>query len=158
VTCAGHSTMSTGTFPATHGIPLNTWWDRETGKIVSCTEDPTVKNITYGHTPLMSGDSPWRLRVTTFSDELRLQSATTPRIVAMSMKARAAMTLGGHRADLVTWYEGEAGFVTSTAYAPGKVPFLQKYLAEHPVDADGGKVWDRVLSPASYAFADDGAG
>ena len=28
-TCVGHSTISTGSFPATHGMVTNEWWDRE---------------------------------------------------------------------------------------------------------------------------------
>ncbi|HTM34403.1 MAG TPA: alkaline phosphatase family protein, partial [Vicinamibacterales bacterium] len=26
VTCAGHATIGTGSFPATHGIIMNSWW------------------------------------------------------------------------------------------------------------------------------------
>jgi hypothetical protein len=29
-TCVGHSTISTGAFPATHGMVANEWWDRDT--------------------------------------------------------------------------------------------------------------------------------
>src|SRR5215470_12750695 len=44
-TCPGHSTISTGAFPATHGMVANAWWDRETQKLVTCTADPNVKDI-----------------------------------------------------------------------------------------------------------------
>src|SRR5829696_4410812 len=47
ITCAGHATMSTGVYPATHGLPLNGWWDRATGREVACTDDPGAKAI--GH-------------------------------------------------------------------------------------------------------------
>ena len=40
VTCAGHSTVSTGDFPSTHGMINNNWWDRAAGKMVTCTGDP----------------------------------------------------------------------------------------------------------------------
>src|SRR5580692_10754960 len=43
-TCVGHSTISTGAFPATHGMVANAWWDRETQKMVTCTEDPRATN------------------------------------------------------------------------------------------------------------------
>jgi predicted AlkP superfamily pyrophosphatase or phosphodiesterase len=36
-TCVGHSTISTGALPATHGMVANGWWDRETQKMVTCT-------------------------------------------------------------------------------------------------------------------------
>jgi len=32
ITCPGHATMSTGVYPATHGVPPNTWWDRASGR------------------------------------------------------------------------------------------------------------------------------
>src|SRR5260370_41230523 len=53
-TCVGHSTISTGAFPSTHGMVANAWWDRKEQKMVTCTSDPdpSVKNIGYaGATP-----------------------------------------------------------------------------------------------------------
>src|SRR5712691_7096634 len=45
-TCVGHATISTGAFPATHGMVANAWWDRKDQKMVTCTADPdpSVKN------------------------------------------------------------------------------------------------------------------
>ena len=34
VTCAGHATIATGSFPHRHGIFQNAWWDRESGRQV----------------------------------------------------------------------------------------------------------------------------
>jgi uncharacterized membrane protein YphA (DoxX/SURF4 family) len=45
VTCAGHATISTGSFPHTHGVFQNTWWDREQRKQVSCTADSRATSI-----------------------------------------------------------------------------------------------------------------
>src|SRR3979490_355250 len=47
-TCVGHRTISTGSFPATHGMVANGWWDRELGKSVTCTSDSKAKNSAYG--------------------------------------------------------------------------------------------------------------
>ena len=55
-TCVGHSTISTGAFPATHGMISNEWWDREQQKGVTCTSDPRVKNIGYGGASVKGGD------------------------------------------------------------------------------------------------------
>jgi predicted AlkP superfamily pyrophosphatase or phosphodiesterase len=158
VTCAGHATMATGAYPSTHGLALNGWWDREAGRMMLCTEDPQARNIAHGAVPAAGGDSLWRMRVPTFADELRLQSPTPPRIASISLKARSAITLAGRRADLVTWHDYERGFVTSSAYAAGPVPFLQKHLAANPVEADAGRIWEKSLPAAAYAFADDGLG
>lgn len=158
VTCAGHATMSTGTFPATHGLPLNAWFDRESGKQVACTQDPNARNMAHGAVPTKGGDSIWRLRVPTFSDELRVQSGIRPRIVALSMKARSAIMLAGHQADVAAWYDGASGFVTSSAYTSAPLPFLRDFQQANPIEADAGKVWDKTLPAASYQFADDGLG
>src|SRR3982751_158981 len=47
ITCAGHSTIGTGTSPYQHGMFLNTWYDRKTGKSTECTDDPHTKEINY---------------------------------------------------------------------------------------------------------------
>src|ERR1700675_2147595 len=56
-TCVGHSTISTGAFPASHGMIGNEWWDREQQKDVTCTADASVKNMAYedGRAPAASG-------------------------------------------------------------------------------------------------------
>src|SRR3954447_22597959 len=51
ITCAGHSTIGTGTFPYKHGMVLNAWFNRETGKMMTCTEDPSVKEVSFTDTP-----------------------------------------------------------------------------------------------------------
>src|SRR5256885_752779 len=74
VTCVGHSTISTGAFPAAHGMILNGWWDRERAKVVACTEDPASPLVSYG-APVSGGESASRLMVPTFSDELRARGS-----------------------------------------------------------------------------------
>src|SRR2546425_10050339 len=39
-TRVGHAPISTGSFPATHRIISNHWWDRESRKMGPCTPDP----------------------------------------------------------------------------------------------------------------------
>src|SRR5262245_19406212 len=68
VTCPGHATIATGTFPRTHGVIQNAWWDRETQKQVICNGDPRPEaaDIGYG-VPVQGGDSAFRLQVPTFA-------------------------------------------------------------------------------------------
>jgi len=44
-TCPGHATVSTGVFPATHGIIGNTWWDRQAAAVVTCTRDSAARRV-----------------------------------------------------------------------------------------------------------------
>src|SRR5579859_6430755 len=105
-TCVGHSTISTGALPATHGMVANAWWDRGTQKMVTCTSDPNVKNLGYAGTQTKGGDSAWRMGVPAFSDELRMQTGAATRVVSFALKARSAITLGGHKAA-ATWFDGD---------------------------------------------------
>ena len=40
VTCAGHSTISTGDLPSTHGMIANDWYERDTNSRVTCVNGP----------------------------------------------------------------------------------------------------------------------
>jgi predicted AlkP superfamily pyrophosphatase or phosphodiesterase len=159
MTCAGHATIGTGTFPQTHGLISNAWYDRAAGRDVACTEDASIVNVGYGPIPPRGGDSPARLATPSLADEMRAQLTLPPKIVTLSMKARSALPLAGHRSTLSTWFDGPRGFVTSPAMGtPERVPFLETYLQAHPVEADEEQVWDRLLPEAAYAYTDAGIG
>ncbi len=157
VTCAGHATVATGAFPATHGAALNGWWDRETAQLVTCTDDPTVATVGYESTA-GRGHSAWRLRVPTLADELRAQLPVAPRIVTQSLKARSAIMLAGQRGDAVSWFDDGQTWATSTAFTPTPVPFLQAFFDANPVAADYGTSWTRTLAAAQYVFPESAVG
>ena len=165
-TCVGHSTISTGAFPASHGMVANEWWDREQGKDVTCTADASVKNIAYdptapaasnaagsapGSTPNVPGDSAAKMLIPAFAEELKFQSGAGTRVVAMSLKARAAITLAGHQADSVTWWDGATGlWQTSSAYPQS--PLIAEFVKLHPVTGDYGKTWAPLLPESAYLY------
>jgi len=62
-TCVGHATISTGAFPATHGMIANAWWDRDQQKMVTCTSDPNAKNVAYAGGSTNGGDSAVRMQL-----------------------------------------------------------------------------------------------
>jgi predicted AlkP superfamily pyrophosphatase or phosphodiesterase len=165
-TCVGHSTISTGAFPSSHGMVANEWWDREQGKDVTCTADASVKNIAYdptapaasnaagsaaGSAPNAAGDSAAKMLIPAFAEELKFQSGAGTRVVAMSLKARAAITLAGHQADSVTWWDGATGlWQTSSAYPQS--PFIAEFVKLHPVTGDYGKTWAPLLPESAYLY------
>lgn len=153
VTCAGHASMSTGTVPAVHGMVLNQWWERDNSRLVSCTDDESQQLVTYGIPVKGVGHSPKHLMTTTLSDELRLQAATPPRVVSISLKARSAINLGGHRPDAVIWLDEANGeWVTSTAFSQAPVPYFADYIAKHPLRNEMGRPWDRTLPRDRYLY------
>jgi predicted AlkP superfamily pyrophosphatase or phosphodiesterase len=163
-TCVGHSTISTGAFPASHGMIGNEWWDREQQKDVTCTADASVKNMAYegaaapaasnpaaSTTPNAAGDSAAKMLIPAFAEELKFQSGAGTRVVTMSLKARAAITLAGHQADSVTWWDGATGlWQTSSAYP--QAPIIAEFVKSHPVTDDYGKTWSPLLPESAYLY------
>jgi predicted AlkP superfamily pyrophosphatase or phosphodiesterase len=164
-TCVGHSTISTGAFPATHGMISNEWWDRDfdngkdengnpkdKGRRLPCTYDATVSDTAYGGLSTSGKDSGARIAVPTLSDELRFQLQGS-RVVTFSLKARAAIALAGHRADAATWFDSKTGaWATSSAY--GSMPFVEDFARAHPVKEDYGKTWALQLPASNYLYDD----
>jgi predicted AlkP superfamily pyrophosphatase or phosphodiesterase len=155
-TCVGHSTISTGSFPMTHGMIANQWWDRASQKTVTCTADAGVKNLGYaGVVPTTPGDSAVRMLAPSFAEELKFQTGGATRVVTFSLKARAAITMAGHKGDAATWVDG-GGLVTSSAY--GTMPFIETYAKEHPLKEDYGKTWKLALPENEYLYDEKATG
>src|SRR5437667_8522577 len=156
-TCLGHASNSTGAFPATHGMVANAWWDRKDQKMVTCTSDPDpdVKNIGYAGTSPKGADTAWRMAVPSFAEELKFQTGGATRIVTFSLKARAAITMAGHKADAATWFDSGA-WVTSTPY--GTLPFIEEQAKSHPAKADVGKTWSLSLPESAYWYGEKALG
>jgi predicted AlkP superfamily pyrophosphatase or phosphodiesterase len=156
-TCVGHATISTGAFPATHGMVANAWWDRKDQRMVTCTSDPdpNVKNIGYAGATPKGADTAWRMAVPSFAEELKFQTSGATRIVSFSLKARAALTMAGHKADAATWFDGGA-WVTSSPY--GTQSFIEEQAKSHPAKADFGKTWSLSLPVSAYWYGEKALG
>jgi predicted AlkP superfamily pyrophosphatase or phosphodiesterase len=115
VTCVGHATIATGSYPALHGIINNHWYDRKTGLTPYCVFDPLSAILpTPRSKKVLPGRSPKYLVASTLSDELVLAQAG--RAFAVSLKDRAAITLAGH-AGKAFWFDKlNGGFITSQHY------------------------------------------
>jgi predicted AlkP superfamily pyrophosphatase or phosphodiesterase len=149
-TCPGHSTISTGAFPASHGIVANAWWDREQQKMTTCTNDPNAKNSAYAGGSAKGGDSAWRMQLPSFAEELKFQTGGATRVVTFSVKARSAITMAGHKGDAVTWIDSPGTLVTSSVY--GTMPFVEEFAKKQPVSQDYGKSWSLSLPRTAYLY------
>ncbi len=120
-TCPGHSTILTGSRPARTGIVANDWQDpqlerkNKDGKPtfeIYCAEKPGAPGSNAAEQVASSAF----LRVPTLGDRLK---ATDPRsrTFAVSGKDRAAIMMGGHKADATIWWNGK----TFGTYAGKKV-------------------------------------
>ncbi len=153
VTCAGHATIATGAFPATHGIALNEWWDRAHQKRVPCTLDPDVQPLPYGDgKPEPVGHSAHYLEVPTFGDRLR-ERFPEARVVSLSMKPRSAVMMAGH-GGTATWFSDTNSWATSTAFTNAPVPTIGEFIQGHAVESLRATTWERSDDGARYGEED----
>jgi hypothetical protein len=131
----------------------NAWWDRKEQKMVTCTADPDpgVKNVGYAGATPKGADTAWRMAVPSFAEKLKFQTGGATRIVTFSLKARAAITMAGHKADAATWFDSGA-WVTSSAY--GIQPFIEEEAKSHPAKVDFGKTWALSLPESAYWYGE----
>lgn len=108
MTCPGHATILSGSWPAQHKIPINDWYDKNLKKNIYCVQDEngelSPKNFQAGH----------------LGDEIKLDDGKS-KVVTVALKDRAAILLGGKAADAAYWFDFENNkFITSNYYLKNK--------------------------------------
>jgi predicted AlkP superfamily pyrophosphatase or phosphodiesterase len=131
MTGPGHAAILSGAYPYRHHISLNWYFDRDAGKDKYCVQDDLSKII--GSEGVVSsakyGVSPRPFNGTTVGDELKNIDRTS-RIVSIALKDRAAILMGGKRADDVYWFdEKTCQWVTSNFYGKPLPEFVNKQNA-----------------------------
>lgn len=132
MTGPGHATVLTGSYPYQTGIPVNDWYDVIRNQPVYCVEDTSLPTVGAQPNDPHIGTSPRKLMGSTFGDELKNDDRQA-RVFSVSIKDRAAILLGGHRADLALWLDHSSfQWVSSRFYLPsGELPkWLTAYNQE----------------------------
>lgn len=102
-TCPGHSTILTGSHPARTGLVANDYFDLSVAradKQIYCAEDETVPGTSSGSGKY--APSVKHLLVPTLGDLMKTRDPHT-QVVSVAGKDRAAIMMGGHRADETLW-------------------------------------------------------
>ncbi len=119
ITSPGHATILTGAYPYRSAVPLNAWVDRTTNKLINSVDDsrfPAVRILVSDDAEPTIDASPMQLAATTIGDELK-NAGYPSRVVSIALKARAAVLLGGFRADLALWMDSRH-WISSRYYLP----------------------------------------
>jgi len=140
-TCPGHATLFTGAYPNIHGIIGNNWFDSSQGRVY-CVADPDT-TLVGGATA--KGFSPKYLSGSTIGDELRIASGFDSKVIAISLKDRAAVIPGGHTANAAYWYDDQTGhFVTSTYYLQSLPAWVAHFNETPPAQKYCGQAWQAL--------------
>jgi hypothetical protein len=146
VTGPGHAVQLTGTYPSTHGIVGNNWFDRATGKDVYCCDDPSVTLIGL---PNAKGVSPRKLLTDTVGDMLKLATNGRGKVFGVAIKDRVAMLMTGHNADAAFWLEDNL-WTTSTYYRPDMPGYLRVLNEPQSTERFRGQSWNLLLAKEKY--------
>lgn len=112
MTCPGHAMILTGSYPYANGIAINDWFDPITKKPTYCADDHQFQL------------SPRNLKGSTLGDELKLAYPAS-KTVALSLKDRSAIMLGGRSADLALWLNSKKMTWETSEYYKLKKPNLE---------------------------------
>ena len=120
-TCPGHAAIGSGLDPRDTGVVGNYWIDSGKEYREYCVEDRGagwVGALSDAPKILVLPASPALLSGTYLGDRLK-ERFPGARVVSLSLKDRAAVPMGGRKADAAVWFERSWGrFVTSTYYPP----------------------------------------
>jgi len=146
----GHATIATGRQPREHGIVDNDWpQGRPNLSSRAAVYDPDAK-ILVGEGGKTEGRSPRNLIGITLGDQMKLADRHT-RVFTVAFKDRAAILLGGKRADGAYWFDVEVGqFVTSDWYAQALPGYVRDFNTHRWADRFVNGKWDRALPAAAY--------
>jgi predicted AlkP superfamily pyrophosphatase or phosphodiesterase len=140
----GHAAIASGAYGAQHSIVANKWLNRATGKSEAMVHDP--KSSFIGIDKLTPDDetSPANFIGTTLGDELLLSNGFKSKVVAIAVKDRAAINLGG-KLGKAYWFNEEKGeFLTSTYYMKALPDWLRDFNSRRIADSYFGKSWERL--------------
>jgi len=151
-TAPGHASIYTGATPEVHGIVGNSWFDRESGNVVSNVGDPKVQT-TGSVVENPNSYSPNRLLASTITDQLRLGTNMKSKVISISLKDRGAILPGGRTANAAYWYDWESSpghFVSSTYYMEELPSWVQKFNAQEQADSYLSQSWEPLLPLSEY--------
>jgi predicted AlkP superfamily pyrophosphatase or phosphodiesterase len=134
-TCPGHSTILSGMRPAHTGMVGNTIWDVASQKAIYCLDD--------GKTPVANMSvtrSPDVLRASTLGAWMK-DANPQSRVFAVAGKDRAAITMGGGKADGEFWWNDEKGGFTT--FLPAGTTAEARLAVIAGFNAALAKTWDK---------------
>lgn len=149
VTCAGHASMLTGTYPYRHGIIGNEYVNRETGEPDYCAADTSATYI-GNKTGKLDGTSPKYLRAESVGDVLKHADARS-KVIAISGKDRGAIMPAGKTGTAYMYMSQSGQFASSTFYMKEHPAWVNAFNAAKPADRYFKTQWKPVLDEAAYA-------
>lgn len=150
-TAPGHATISTGKFPAKHGIVNNAFFNRQTREEESPLLDPGVKIIGVDNNGQLPGRSPVNLKTGTLGDWLKRNNSKS-KVFSVAKKDRASILLGGQKADMAFWLDNvSTRFISSTYYGRAYPEWAATITGKKFLNDEIENGWTKMLRESAYA-------
>jgi predicted AlkP superfamily pyrophosphatase or phosphodiesterase len=148
----GHALILSGSYGYLNGIIQNKWFNRASGKSEGMLYDPDAHALA-GEPEAGEDNSPRNFNGSTLGDELRMASGMAGKAIALAVKERGAILLGG-RLGQAYWFSESAGQMTTSSYYMQAVPgWVAEFNKRRIPDEAFGKAWERALPVGAYALA-----
>jgi len=148
-TAVGHATIYTGAVPSVHGIVSNNWYNRIKKQKVYAVEDSKTTQV--GSDSKQSSMSPANLLCSTIGDELRISTLKKGKVVAVSLKDRAAILPAGHTANAAYWYDKNTGrFISSSHYMSALPKWVEDFNNKKLPDVYLDRLWTPLYPINTY--------
>jgi predicted AlkP superfamily pyrophosphatase or phosphodiesterase len=149
-TAPGHAVIATGKYPGKNGIVNNVFYDRVARKQVSPFDDPRTNIIGVENNGQLPGRSPINLKSGTIGDWLKRKNSGS-RVYSVARKDRAAILLGGLKADMAFWMDDfSTAFVTSTYYKKPYPEWASGFTGKAMLAEDINEGWNKKLPEHAY--------
>lgn len=153
LTAPGHACIVSGSYPYKNGIVANRYYNRALGATVTMLADPSHPILEATASP-EDDTSPAAFVGETLGDRLRASTQLASKVVAIALKDRAAVLLGG-RVGQAWWFSEQTGKMTTSTFYTKELPdWVKAFNQRRLADAAFGKVWDRALSASAYVGED----
>ncbi len=151
-TAPGHASIFTGATPTNHGIINNNWYSRAENRMFYCTEDNTVQGLGTSTPEDKTGKmSPYNLKTSTITDELRLATNQKGKVIGISIKDRGAILPAGHIANGAYWYDSNTGkMISSTYYFENLPTWVSEFNDKKVADSYIKKGWELLFPIENY--------
>lgn len=150
-TAPGHAVMLTGAYPNRNGIVGNWWYSRERRKPVASVTDDRHPVVGGGRGTEDEGRSPAALLAPTVGDVLRSATGMRAKVVAIAIKDRGAIMMGGQRPNAAFWYDpATCRFVSSTYYMETLPAWAEAFNASDACTRYVGRSWERLRAGSDY--------
>ncbi|MEX0300173.1 MAG: alkaline phosphatase family protein [Kordiimonas sp.] len=147
----GHTTLSTGSYPSTHGYSANEWWDFRDGKWTWVDGATDPKAIVLGSADRI-GHSAINMKVSTLGEWVTKADKQAKSILIGA--SEVTVLYAGKTSNHAYWYDREAGrYITSTYYTKQYPEWVRKFNSEKlPLYKQ--EIWELSVTDEYQSLAD----